>query len=273
VIFKNRFHGPSGASGFLSCVWVLLWLAVSVPISVDAQQSCDPLPPPTGNVIDVYPSGVGTLAATVAAAVSGDTILLHDGTYDLRETVHFTNSGVSMRSANGDRDAVIIDGIIRNNFVAAADSGLFASEYGFDTGISIEEARGTEILHNSVASTTAPAASSIEWRFSNTLVHAANNLVSHLLWTRDGAVVTIESNIESAPLSWFEDVPTGDLHLTALASTPVDGAVDLGGLCDTDLDGDLRGNQPDVGADEVGTAIFADGFESGDTSSWSSTVL
>ena len=52
----------------------------------------------------------------------------------------------------------------------------------------------------------------------------------------------------------------------------MDGGVLLGGLCDTDLDGDLRDAQPDVGADEVGTAIFADGFESGDTSEWSFTT-
>jgi len=451
----TRSHGPSGATAIVSFVTILLWLAGSGALPVFAQQSCDPLPPPTGNVINVYPSGVGTLAAIVAGAASGDTILLHDGTYDLRQTLQFSTPGVSLRSASGNRNAVIIDGgytassgydtgfliqiwasdvtiadltlryayyhpiqiygpgtpitgilihnvriidpgeqaikinpsgvgyidfgtieccaieltdfgrtqirndcytggidvhqargwlvrrnyvkgfwcdlglsehgihfwkgcrdtvveenvivdcargigyglgssgtartypdnpypgvdfmghidgIIRNNFVAATDFDLFASEYGFDTGVSLEQSHGTEVLHNTVASTTDPASSSIEWRFSNTLVHAANNLVSYLLLTRDGAVATVEGNIESAPLSWFENVPTGDLHLTALATTPVDGGVHLGGLCDTDFDDDLRDSQPDVGADEVGTAIFADGFESGDTSIWTTTV-
>ena len=451
----TRSHGPSGATTIVSFVNVLLWLAGSGASPVLAQQSCDSLPPPTGNVIDVYPGDVGTLAATVASAASGDTILLHDGTYDLRQTLQFSTSGVSLRSASGNRDMVIIDGgytagsgydtdfliqiwasdvtiadltlryaynhpiqiygpstpitgillhnvriidpgeqaikvnpvgvgyvdfgtieccsieltdfgrtqirndcytggidvhqargwvvrrnyikgfwcdsglsehgihfwkgcrdtvaeenvivdcargigygleqsgiartypddpypgvgymghidgIIRNNFVAASDSGLFASEYGFDTGVSLEQSHGTEVLHNTVASTTDPAASSMEWRFSNTLVHAANNLVSYLFWTRDGAVAAVEGNIESAPLSWFVNVPAGDLHFTALATTPVDGGVLLGGLCDTDFDGDLRDAQPDVGADEVGTAIFADGFESGDTSIWTTTV-
>jgi len=423
--------------------------------NVDAQQSCAPLPPPSGNVIDVYPADVGTLSDTVAGAVSGDTVLLHDGTYDLRQSLHFSVSGVSMRSASGDRDAVIIDGgytagvgydtdfliqitasdvtiadltlrrayyhpiqiygpgapiasilihnvriidpgeqaikinplgsgfvddgtieccsieltdfgrtqirndcytggidahqasgwivrrnyiegfwcenglsehgihfwkgcrdtlvegnvivdcvrgigyglgssgvervypddpypevgymghidgIIRNNFVAAADSGLFDSEYGFDNGISLEQSHGTEVLHNTVASTAAPVSSSIEWRFPNTLAHAANNLVSHLLLTRDGAVATLESNIETAPTSWFSSVPAGDLHLTDSDSAPVDGGVFLDGLCDTDIDGDLRDDTPDVGADEAGAAIFSDGFETGNTVFWSATV-
>jgi hypothetical protein len=450
-----RSHGPSGATTIVSFVIMLLWLAGWGASPVLAQQSCDPLPPPTGNVIDVYPGDVGNLAALVASAASGDTILLHDGTYDLRQTLQFSTPGVSLRSASGSRDAVIIDGgytagsgydtgfliqiwasdvtiadltlryayyhpiqiygpgtpitgilihnlriidpgqqaikinpsgvgfvdygtieccaieltdfgrtqirdgcytggidvhqawgwvvrrnyitgfwcdsglsehgihfwkgcrdtvaeenlvvdcargigyglgssgtartypdnpypgvvfmghidgIIRNNFVAATDPNLFASDYGFDTGVGLEQSHGTEVLHNTVASTNDPASSSIEWRFPNTLVHAANNLVSHVLLTRDGAVATIEGNIESAPLSWFENVPAGDLHLTALATTPVDGGVLLGGLCDTDIDGDLRDAQPDVGADELVTTIFADGFESGDTSEWSIAV-
>ena len=44
---------------------------------------------------------------------------------------------------------------------------------------------------------------------------------------------------------------------------------------ETDLDGAARlvGVAVDIGADEIGPAlIFADGFESGDTSAWSATV-
>lgn len=58
-----------------------------------------------------------------------------------------------------------IDGIIRNNFVAATDTDLFASQYGFDSGISLEHARGAQVTHNTVASSQAPY-SSIEWRWS-----------------------------------------------------------------------------------------------------------
>jgi uncharacterized repeat protein (TIGR01451 family) len=72
---------------------------------------CDPLPSPAGNVVHVYPSQAGQLGAIVEAAVSGDTILLHDGTYDLRgDYLWFGTPGVAMRSASGNREAVVIDG-------------------------------------------------------------------------------------------------------------------------------------------------------------------
>ena len=37
-----------------------------------------------------------------------------------------------------------IDGIIRNNFVAAADADIFASPDGFDTGIAVTQAYGAK---------------------------------------------------------------------------------------------------------------------------------
>jgi uncharacterized repeat protein (TIGR01451 family) len=72
---------------------------------------CAPLPPPTGNVVHVYPSQASQLDAVVAAATTGDTILLHDGTYDLHgDYLWFDTPGVTMRSASGNREAVVIDG-------------------------------------------------------------------------------------------------------------------------------------------------------------------
>ncbi len=141
------------------------------------------------------------------------------------------------------------DGIIRNNFIAASSSALFASEYGFDSGISLDQARGAKVVHNTVASSQAPF-SGIEWRFSNTLVEVKNNLLSHNLRDR-GGTAELAGNIENAPLDWFTDVAAGDLHLNAAA-----GAVDAGvtlepGLCDSDIDGQPRDLRPDVGADEI----------------------
>jgi uncharacterized repeat protein (TIGR01451 family) len=73
--------------------------------------TCGPLPPPTGNVVHVYPSQASQLDGVVAAATTGDTILLHDGIYDLHgEYLWFGTPGVTMRSASGDREAVVIDG-------------------------------------------------------------------------------------------------------------------------------------------------------------------
>ena len=39
-----------------------------------------------------------------------------------------------------------------------------------------------------------------------------------------------------------------------------------------DFDGFARGELPDMGAHEYGPPIFTDGFESGDTTAWSSTM-
>lgn len=166
-----------------------------------------------------------------------------------------------------------IDGMARNNFVAAADPRLFAAPDGFDTGIGLEQARGARVLHNTVASTSAPRSSSIEWRFDNTLVEIANNLASDRLLARDGASATLAGNIDFCPLTWLADVGAGDLHLTAAAAGAVDAGVPLApGLADFDIDVEVRDARPDVGADEVGGAIFGDGFESGDLSAWSAAV-
>jgi hypothetical protein len=163
-----------------------------------------------------------------------------------------------------------IDGRIRNNFIAASNTNLFASEYGFDTGIGLEQARKPEVYHNSVASTQTPRSSSIEWRFGNTLAEIANNLTSSVLKPRSGGVANLAGNLEDAPLGWFEDVPAGDLHLTAQAAGAVDQGVLLpAGSADTDIDLQLRDTTPDVGADEHLSHIFADGFEAGDSSQWS----
>jgi hypothetical protein len=41
------------------------------------------------------------------------------------------------------------------------------------------------------------------------------------------------------------------------------------GLADHDIDAQLRDDRPDIGADEIGQPLFADGFETGDLSAWS----
>jgi hypothetical protein len=91
---------------------------------------CPALPPPTGNVIDVTPAQAGQLAAIVGSAVSGDTIRLADGTYLLDgDLLHFARANVTLRSASGNRDTVILDGnyaggnliLIRASNVTIAD--------------------------------------------------------------------------------------------------------------------------------------------------------
>jgi hypothetical protein len=162
-----------------------------------------------------------------------------------------------------------IDGIIRNNFIAATDPGLFSSPDGFDTGIGLEQAHGTQVVHNTVASTSDPLSSSIEWRFDNTLAEVTNNLVSAWLLPRQGGQAVLAGNIESAPGTWFADIASGDLHLTETANATDLGSPVAAGLADTDIDAEPRDDLPDVGADEVTDTLFRDGFESGNLSAWS----
>lgn len=163
-----------------------------------------------------------------------------------------------------------LGGIIRNNFVAASDSGLFASSSGFDSGIALWGADDAEVYHNTVASTLPPSASSIEWRYITTDVTLANNLVSDRIWDRGGTSY-LATNTEYAPLSLFSDVAAGDLHLVDPISNPVGAGTPLApGLADTDFDGQSRDAEPDIGADEIGQPVFSDDFETGDLSRWSS---
>jgi hypothetical protein len=72
---------------------------------------CPPLPPPAGDVIDVTPGQASQLPGIVFNAASGDTIRLADGVYALNGSLlHFVTPGVTLRSASGNRDAVILDG-------------------------------------------------------------------------------------------------------------------------------------------------------------------
>ena len=134
------------------------------------------------------------------------------------------------------------DGIIRNNFI-------FATIDGFDSGITLEQARGSKVVHNTVVSLQQPF-NCIEWRWDNTDVEIKNNLVSHNLMPR-GGTADLAGNLENAPASVFENRNAGELHLVSGAASCIDQGVSLpAGLCDEDIDGDTRDANPDVGADE-----------------------
>jgi hypothetical protein len=146
-------------------------------------------------------------------------------------------------------------GIIRNNFVSASDSGLFASEYGFDCGICLWNSCNARALHNTVYTTDPTHTfSSIEWRFSNTRADIINNLVNQTMRERDGAIATQSGNLTNAQASWFVNATSGDLHLASAASAAIDQVTAPIGVTD-DYDGDRRpiGPASDVGADEYGT--------------------
>lgn len=74
-----------------------------------AAAQCAALPPTQGTVVAV--DTVAELQDAVVNLVSGTTILIADGTYDLTNTLNIRGvSGVTIRSASGNRDAVVLRG-------------------------------------------------------------------------------------------------------------------------------------------------------------------
>ena len=76
---------------------------------------CQALPQPGGTTVNVKPGQASTLAGIVSAAKSGTTILLEDGSYimtgsEAQRRLQFKVAGVTLRSASGNRDKVVIDG-------------------------------------------------------------------------------------------------------------------------------------------------------------------
>lgn len=74
-----------------------------------ASVTCPPLPPPTGTTLTV--STVSQLENAVNTAAPGTTVLVADGTYNLDGVyLRFAVPNVTLRSASGDRGAVVLDG-------------------------------------------------------------------------------------------------------------------------------------------------------------------
>ena len=144
-----------------------------------------------------------------------------------------------------------VGGVIRNNVIVTTDAALQSSGAGFDTGISLELACGNvQVAHNTVFSTQAPASSSIEWRFTGTTAMLLNNLTSHRLQARDGAMATLGGNSVHRDRravrrrAGVRPAPGARRHNHRR------GVAVPAGVCDADLDGDARTGMRDVGADE-----------------------
>ncbi len=142
-------------------------------------------------------------------------------------------------------------GLVRNNFVYADSTALFASPDGFDCGICLWQACGARVLHNTVVSTQAPF-SSIEWRFSNAEAFVVNNLVTHTLRERDGATAIQQGNLSNPSLNlYMGNGAGGDLHLKSNAAAAIN-KVPVPTDAPEDIDGDQRptGVLAEIGADE-----------------------
>jgi hypothetical protein len=129
------------------------------------------------------------------------------------------------------------DGVVRNN-VVWADIG------GFDSGISVEQAIGVRIYHNSVLATGAAGGNAIEYRFANSIVDIRNNLSTDVV-LRDGASGTVQTNL-AADASAYD----ATWHLTDAAPGIDQGEVLAGAGLDLDGETHDHGAGPDLGADE-----------------------
>ncbi len=72
-------------------------------------QACEPLPPPTGNIVDV--DTTNELVYGIVNANPGDTILVADGTYNLNGAYLWIDTpNLTLRSKSGNAGATILDG-------------------------------------------------------------------------------------------------------------------------------------------------------------------
>ena len=112
-------------------------LIVAVPDVARAQASCVALPAPSGVVIDVTPSQVGSLQSILDSAQPGYTIQLADGLYPLPQTLVMRVAGVTLRSKSGNRLGVVLDGryaignivLVQKSNVTIADVTLTRSNW------------------------------------------------------------------------------------------------------------------------------------------------
>lgn len=167
-------------------------------------------------------------------------------------------------------------GVMRNNLIVNCPD---------DVGIYLNEAQETKIFNNTLYNTVG-----IDVRFVASTADIRNNLLSGRIQNRNGGTSTSSTNLTDVPLesfrSWFEDPDAADFSL-------LDGAafVDLGEPL-AEVTDDFCGNERDDGVPDIGpveydgdgpcdttvggggsgSEIFGDGFESGDTSAWSSST-
>lgn len=115
------------------CILVMAWIIIAATSTARASQTlepqidpdqCAPLPAPGGRIVNV--STEDQLWTAVNTAQPGDTISLADGTYHLAQQGYYVwidTPNVTLRSTNGNREAVILD----NNWSASETITIAAS--------------------------------------------------------------------------------------------------------------------------------------------------
>ncbi len=132
--------------------------------------------------------------------------------------------------------------VVRNNFVTRPPENGILADYTQDCAI----------VHNTVHDPENRLQRLIRLVHDNDRLLVANNLLSGPPMRQDQVTgqMRISGNVTGDVTDAFVDVPAGDLHLKSNLADVVDAATRLPEV-DRDIDGDLRDETPDVGADEL----------------------
>lgn len=137
--------------------------------------------------------------------------------------------------------------MVRNNTVFSK----FAGSAEHDVGINVDRGHDVSLLNNTVLFSSATAyKNAIEYRWASSGLVIKNNLTSHAIASRDGANASLGGNVKTAKATFFVDAAQGDLHLADCANSAVAGKGEVLTDVKDDLDGDARGSDNDVGADQ-----------------------
>ncbi len=102
--------------------------------STPVPTNCDPLPEPEGNIVEVAPAQASELAQMIRDAQPGTTFVLADGLYDMSGgdsgyRLQFTTPNVTLRSASGNPEAVVLDaGYQTHELVSISASNITIAE-------------------------------------------------------------------------------------------------------------------------------------------------
>ncbi|OGJ91453.1 MAG: hypothetical protein A2268_00435 [Candidatus Raymondbacteria bacterium RifOxyA12_full_50_37] len=135
------------------------------------------------------------------------------------------------------------DGIIRNNFVVA----------GVGRTMEICDANRVKIYNNTIYTSRIsgqPYTDAI-YLENSASVEIKNNIMTGNVSVNSGGFPDTSHNIHNTAVSWFSDVSTGNLHLTSQAEAVRDAGLVFPEATE-DIDGCLRDEHPDIGADEFG---------------------
>jgi hypothetical protein len=198
-------------------------------------------------------------------SLAGPAVLMWQGSTDTvveRNTFIECSRGVALGLVSSQDHS---GGVVRNNFFSSNPSA------GYQLDVPIYTTSPDSLILHNTALVRGTYSAGIEVRYSGaTGVEVRGNLLDAVVWPRDGATPSVTDNITEAVPGWFVDADDGDLHLVPAAVGAID-QLDASPDVVEDFDADPRpagDGTVDVGADELDSPIFADGFESGTTSAW-----